>query len=109
MQRCKGEWWQLCIMAIDASVCGTVTIGEVVVVDENRCRLSARQSGSIAALYPKGKVGLAGSGGGDTGDGDDTSRDGICGSGDEYDIIGDDGGVDMPRNLVQPLPADGRN
>nr|GEZ40704.1 hypothetical protein [Tanacetum cinerariifolium]GEZ52153.1 hypothetical protein [Tanacetum cinerariifolium] len=43
----------------------------------------------IAALYPKGYVGLAGSGG-----------DGICGSGDEYDVSGDGGGVGMASSLV---------
>ncbi|GKE67932.1 hypothetical protein Tco_1522093, partial [Tanacetum coccineum] len=44
----------------------------------------------------------SGSGGGDIGNGDDTGSggDGIYGSGDEYDVSSDGGGVDMERNLL---------
>ncbi|GJY34841.1 hypothetical protein Tco_0419310 [Tanacetum coccineum] len=42
-----------------------------------------------------------GSGGGDIGNDGDTGSggDGICGSGDEYDVSGNDGGVDMSSTL----------
>ncbi|GKA47750.1 hypothetical protein Tco_0740708 [Tanacetum coccineum] len=45
---------------------------------------------------------LDGSSGGDIGNGDDTGSggDGICSSGDEYDVSGDDGGVDMASSLT---------
>ncbi|GJS72515.1 hypothetical protein Tco_0705356 [Tanacetum coccineum] len=67
-------------MAIDALVCGS-TIG----------------SGSGSGSGWK----VDGSGGGDIGNGDDngSGRDGIYGSGDEYDVSGEDGGVDMVRSL----------
>ncbi|GKG16761.1 hypothetical protein Tco_0361718, partial [Tanacetum coccineum] len=42
-----------------------------------------------------------GSSGGDIGNRDNTGSggDGICGSGDEYDVSGDDGRVDMASSL----------
>ncbi|GKF86514.1 hypothetical protein Tco_0254341, partial [Tanacetum coccineum] len=42
-----------------------------------------------------------GSGGGDIGNGDDNGNGeyGICGSGDEYDVSGDGGGVGMASSL----------
>ncbi|GJY62699.1 hypothetical protein Tco_0464159 [Tanacetum coccineum] len=55
----------------------------------------------VSAAQEERLVGLAGSGGGDIGNGDDTGSggDGICGSGDEYDVSGGDGRVDMARSL----------
>ncbi|GJX22690.1 hypothetical protein Tco_0227135 [Tanacetum coccineum] len=86
-------------MTIDALVCGSTIGGSSGSGWEVDGNLALNRI--IAALYPNGRVGLAGSGGEYDVSGDDTGSggDGICGSSDEYDVSGDDGEVDMESSL----------
>ncbi|GJU19653.1 hypothetical protein Tco_1152995 [Tanacetum coccineum] len=63
--------------------------------------ISAVELGGILMVVSDGSIPDRGSGGGDTSNSDDigSGGDGIYVSGDEYDVSGDGGGVDMVRNL----------